>query len=66
MGRFDAVNAALDRLRAAHAESRMVGWDFARLEGRMSADEPWWDFERDCLRALRASRIGALDLGTGG
>ena len=58
--------ALLQCLEAAHAESQMVGWDFSRLDGSMSADDPWWDFETDCLRALRDSRAGALDLGTGG
>ncbi|MCA1306904.1 class I SAM-dependent methyltransferase [Microbacterium esteraromaticum] len=44
----------------------MVGWDFSRLDGRWSVDEPWWDFEHDCLEAMRATRKGILDLGTGG
>lgn len=43
----------------------MVGWDFSLLEGRLTSDDPWWDFERDCGSAMSgASRI--LDLGTGG
>lgn len=43
----------------------MIGWDFSQLDGRMIADEPWWDFERDCTDPLRqATRIA--DLGTGG
>lgn len=44
----------------------MRGWSFAQLGGALVADEPCWDFEADCLRLLRESRIGALDLGTGG
>jgi len=56
----------LERLEAAHGESQMVGWDFSPLDGALVADDPWWDYEADCLRALRASRVGALDLGTGG
>lgn len=44
----------------------MVGWDFSRLEGRLTADDPWWDFEADCAAALATSTVGALDLGTGG
>lgn len=56
----------LDRLAVVHAEAVMVGWDFSRLEGRWSVDEPWWDFEKDCLEAMRATRKGILDLGTGG
>jgi SAM-dependent methyltransferase len=45
----------------------MVGWDFSHLEddGRLVADEVPWDFDEDCLRAMRdSSRI--IDLGTGG
>lgn len=43
----------------------MVGWDFSLLEGRLTADEPWWDFENDCRAEMsRAARIA--DLGTGG
>lgn len=43
----------------------MVGWDFSRLEGRMEAAEPPWDFEEVCRAALtRATRV--LDMGTGG
>jgi len=56
----------LRTLEAAHAESQMVGWDFSRLDGALVADDPWWDYEADCLQALRASHVGALDLGTGG
>lgn len=44
----------------------MVGWDFSRLDGALVADDPWWDYEADCLQALRASRVGTLDMGTGG
>ncbi len=44
----------------------MVGWDFSRLDEALISDNPWWDFESDCLHALRDSCIGALDLGTGG
>src|SRR5690625_4942362 len=43
----------------------MHGWDFSVLDGRLVAEEPPWDFEADCLEALRdAKRV--LDLGTGG
>lgn len=54
------------RLERAHAETRMIGWGFSRLEGRLTADEPWWDFEGDCASSVRAARTGVLDLGTGG
>ena len=43
----------------------MTGWDFSALEGRLIADDPWWDFEADCLDAMRYARAVA-DLGTGG
>lgn len=56
---------AVGRLRAAHARTSMIGWDFSVLEGRMRSDDPWWDFEADCLAALRRARR-AIDLGTGG
>ena len=56
----------LDTLAVVHAEASMVGWDFSRLDERWSVDEPWWDFEDDCLEAMRATRQGILDLGTGG
>lgn len=54
-----------ERLRDAYANSTMVGWDFSRLEGRMTATQPNWDFEGDCRAALARSRR-AVDLGTGG
>lgn len=58
----DSLVAAL---REVHAQSKMVGWDFSRLDGRLISDDPWWDFEVDCRSAMsRAERI--LDLGTGG
>lgn len=56
---------ALARWHRAHAAASMVGWDFSRLDGRMTADEPWWDLEGDCREAL-ATATSALDLGTGG
>lgn len=57
--------ARLARLRSAHESAGMVGWDFSRLDGRMSSEEPTWDFDADCHEAMRdADRI--LDLGTGG
>lgn len=55
----------LERLRRAHAETTMVGWDFSRLDGRMTAAPPPWDFEADCRAALAGAR-SAVDLGTGG
>lgn len=54
----------VERWQKAH-ETAMVGWDFSVLDGRMSADEPDWDFEADCAAALRDAKV-SLDLGTGG
>ncbi|PPF46160.1 SAM-dependent methyltransferase [Pseudoclavibacter sp. AY1F1] len=43
----------------------MIGWDFSHLDGRLTADEPAWDFNAECRAALTtASRVA--DLGTGG
>lgn len=43
----------------------MFGWDFSRLDGKLTSDEPWWNFEEDCRSAMsRSEQI--LDLGTGG
>lgn len=60
--------ARLEVLRAAHANARMVGWDFEALEGKLVEEDPPWDFERDCVSALAG--VGgagrAVDLGTGG
>ncbi|WP_258063795.1 MULTISPECIES: class I SAM-dependent methyltransferase [unclassified Pseudoclavibacter] len=50
--------------RAAHAAA-MVGWDFSALDGRMTADEPHWDFTAEC-RAAMATATRIADLGTGG
>ena len=49
----------LESLRRAHAEARMTGWDFSALKGRLIADDPWWDFEADCLDAMRYARAVA-------
>lgn len=54
-----------DRLRSVRAKTSMVGWDFGQLDGRMSAEEPWCDFEEDCRSAMTTTRR-ILDLGTGG
>lgn len=54
-----------ERLQRAHTNSQMVGWDFSRLDGRMSAKDPGWDYEADCQAAL-AQSTHAADLGTGG
>lgn len=55
----------IDEWRRVYRESTMVGWDFSTLDGQLSADEPWWDFEQDCFSAIASARRIA-DLGTGG
>ena len=61
----DSTDAQAQGWRDAHAASQMIGWDFSRLDGRLSADEPVWDFDAECRAALTtASRVA--DLGTGG
>lgn len=55
----------LENLRQAYERTSMVGWDFSVLDGRMTADDPWWDFEADCLRQMAGARR-VLDMGTGG
>lgn len=55
----------IERLEQVFSRTRMVGWDFSVLDGRLVADEPPWDFEADCLSAMaNAQRVA--DLGTGG
>lgn len=55
----------IDEWQRAYEQSMMIGWDFSALDGKLSADEPWWDFDQDCRSAIaRAQRI--VDLGTGG
>ncbi|MGO2049730.1 MAG: class I SAM-dependent methyltransferase [Microbacterium sp.] len=55
----------IDEWQRAYDQSTMIGWDFSALDGRLSADEPWWDFDQDCRSAMvHARRIA--DLGTGG
>lgn len=48
----------------------MHGWDFSALEGRMTSEEPDWDFEAECRDALGALADAGggtvLDMGTGG
>ncbi|MCI1219027.1 MAG: class I SAM-dependent methyltransferase [Bifidobacterium sp.] len=55
----------IDELRRVYDDSVMVGWDFSALDGRLSCDDPCWDFDADCLAQMRAaSRV--IDMGTGG
>ena len=58
-------DASLRRLTAAHDDSRMLGWNFSRLDGRLVADEPEWDFEHMCVEAMNSSEW-VLDMGMGG
>ncbi len=64
-------------LEETHRHAAMEGWDFSRLAGRLDADETPWDFEHDCLAALKAlipseassathDLPNVADLGTGG
>lgn len=55
----------LHRLEAAHERSRMLGWDFSALDGRLIADDPPWDFREMCVEAM-AAQSRTLDMGTGG
>ena len=55
----------LQRLITAHEDSRMVGWDFSRLGGRLVTDEPDWEFDAMCVEAMSAAE-SVLDMGTGG
>jgi SAM-dependent methyltransferase len=41
------------------------GWDFSHLAGRITEDNPPWDFEAECRAWLAGSRH-VLDMGTGG
>lgn len=58
-------HADVDALCRLYDDTKMLGWDFSRLEGRLTADRPWWDFDRDCLAAMELARW-MVDLGTGG
>lgn len=58
-------SAATSHLQSIYEESRMVGWDFSRLDGRLVSDDPWWNFDADCLVSMSQS-ARTVDLGTGG
>jgi hypothetical protein len=62
---MNADQGLIEDLSSIYDRTRMVGWDFSRLDGRLTSDEPWWNFEADCLTAMHASQRIA-DLGTGG
>ena len=76
--RIEPGPVLVERWDRAHRQARMVGWDFSALSGRMTMGSLPWDFEAECLEALRAladgaleGRVGArplrvLDMGTGG
>ncbi|MDN6176759.1 MAG: class I SAM-dependent methyltransferase [Brevibacterium sp.] len=48
-----------------HETAVMTGWDFAALGSRLVADEPPWDFDLTCAKAMARS-MPCLDMGTGG
>lgn len=48
-----------------HTTATMQGWDFSPLSGRLTADDPPWDFDASCLEAMAAA-TECLDMGTGG
>ncbi|MGF0121437.1 MULTISPECIES: hypothetical protein [unclassified Pseudoclavibacter] len=58
-------DAQVKAWRDAHASAQMVGWDFAALDGRLTADDPPWDFDAEC-RAAMTTATSMADLGTGG
>ncbi|MEL7977789.1 methyltransferase domain-containing protein [Isoptericola sp. F-RaC21] len=61
----DDPAALVAALADVHRRTTMVGWDFAVLDGAMTSENPPWDFEADCLAAMRRART-VVDLGTGG
>lgn len=63
----DRAHDLVARLADLHRRTTMVGWDFTVLEGATTSDDPPWDFDADCLAAMRrAGRGTVVDLGTGG
>ncbi|WP_371029356.1 class I SAM-dependent methyltransferase [Pseudoclavibacter sp. JSM 162008] len=60
-----STDAQVQAWRDAHANAQMVGWDFAALDGRLTADDPPWDFDAEC-RAAMTTATSMADLGTGG
>ncbi|WP_271985311.1 class I SAM-dependent methyltransferase [Pseudoclavibacter terrae] len=51
--------------RGAHANAQMTGWNFSSLDGRLTTDDPPWDFDAEC-RAATTTAKSVADLGTGG
>lgn len=58
----DDLIAWLERI---HREAHMRGWDFSVLDGRLSTDDPPWDFAGTVRTALITAST-AVDVGTGG
>lgn len=54
----------MDAWRAEEVRARS-GWDFSTLDGRLSHEQPPWDFTAICRAAGRVA-TSVLDLGTGG
>ncbi|MGO2941837.1 MAG: class I SAM-dependent methyltransferase [Brevibacterium aurantiacum] len=48
-----------------HETAVMTGWDFGALGPRLVADDPPWDFDLTCAKAM-ARLQPCLDMGTGG
>ncbi|MFC7876933.1 class I SAM-dependent methyltransferase [Isoptericola sp. NPDC057391] len=63
----DRADDLVTRLADLYRRTTMVGWDFTVLNGATTSDELPWDFEADCLAAMRRALHGTVvDLGTGG
>lgn len=48
-----------------HETAVMTGWNFDALGSRLIADDPPWDFDLTCAKAMARS-TACLDMGTGG
>lgn len=48
-----------------HETAVMTGWNFDSLGSRLVADDPPWDFDLTCAKAMARS-MPCLDMGTGG
>jgi SAM-dependent methyltransferase len=60
----DQSAALLARWRAEQRRPH-EGWDFSHLAGRLTEEQPPWDFDAEC-RAWLAGSGHVLDMGTGG
>lgn len=64
---FPADEQAATLLASWHEEEQRhhEGWDFSHLAGRLTEENPPWDFSAECRAWLRTSHH-VLDMGTGG